>query len=520
MSSKPPEAGPAPPKEFPILVSASEIAEQELYDRHFQPLQVSPDGLTVKRTSSATQEARTSRDSPLASWTGVSGSSGGKLKGSKSARPATYSELVQRNNSLSSELAAAQAELDRATEYLNLQRDGFNLKERELQTQIEALRAQIPSSPPPPAASALDTAELNHLNRSIKAQLSTIHMRKQRELSEQEAKTRAEYTLKICQLEAALADLREENRRLRNEKADRGLNNEQLAELEFLRKECKRLSILLDEKEDIIFQLKAGHELDEEELATLRVRLAMARRDHAGVTQKLELQQQLRAIGASFGEVPPLDSSSLTRNIGSARPLSGVRHGCAAPTPTLRSRSMTGNSRGASGTNRRSELQNPTPVPDWLTPLLGQLRQSDADAPETADMINSPTERRSDPKPAALRAENERLRRALETANSQVRRVQADYQRLLHHSTPIRNLLTEALQEIGRELDMQKGKGAGRPKPASARPSQTISAEERERLVRRLTEHKDVIREAVQALVAEDSMLLVTSRNAKALFGH
>lgn len=96
-----------------------------------------------------------------------------------------------------------------------------------------------------------------------------------------------------------------------------------------MRQECKRLSTVLDAKEDILFNLRTARELDSEELTALRVQLAVAQRDYTNLCRKVELAQEIQRISAQFSDVSALDEAIIgalaSSAPGPARPASAAQ---------------------------------------------------------------------------------------------------------------------------------------------------------------------------------------------------
>lgn len=499
---------------LPDLVTREETLEQEEFDKHYQPIQVTDTGQIIRPG----EPGYTPPESNIGQGTICSRSRSRSRPSTAENRPPTYSELVQRSESLANEVASLTAELTKSREYLAYQRDSFAVRERELRATIAKLEDKVAGENR--VGAHPEIAELGHLRRSIRAQIEAMHHRKRQELAAKEAQTKSEFLMKICQLESNLAELRDENGTLKAENADKGLSRELLAELLFLRQECKRLSTVLDAKEDALFNLRTARELDSEELTALRIQLAISQRDYANLCRKVELAQEIQRVSAQFSDVSALDeavTNALASSVpGPARPLTSG----APPRPSSVSR--------VDAINR---VLHRLAVENHYGPEGGTIKPNMASdtRPVTAKLHKEPEgdirarmfKRRDQIQ--QLEDENRQLKVALRAAMMHARHAREDRLRLATTPAPIRTLVAGCFKDVEHEINelSQNRIPEGYEKSINIDGRHTfqgLNPRDRDAFLLKLYSQRDLLRMASQALLVEESMLLAGKARAKEVF--
>lgn len=496
---------------LPDLVTHEEALEQEEFDKHYQPLQVTSTGHVIRPG----EPGYTPPESAVSKSTAYSRSR--SRPSTAENRPLTYTELVQRSESLAAEVASLTAELARNREYLAYQQDSFTVRERELRATIAKLEEKVAGENR--VGAHPEIAELGHLRRSIRAQIEAMQHRKRQELAARETQTKSEFLMKICQLENNLAELRNENGTLKAENADKGLSRELLAELLFLRQECKRLSTVLDAKEDILFNLRTARELDSEELTALRVQLAVAQRDYTNLCRKVELAQEIQRISAQFSDVSALDEAIIgalaSSAPGPARPASAAQ-----PRPSSVSR-VDAINRVLNRLTAENHYYSADNTVKHSTP--SDIRPATAKPPkEPEGDIRSRMFKRRD-QIQHLEDENRQLKVALRATMMHARHAREDRLRLATTPAPVRTLVAGCFKDVEHEINelSQNRIPEGYEKSINIDGRHTfqgLNPRDRDAFLLKLYGQRDLLRMASQALLVEESMLLAGKTRAQEVF--
>lgn len=496
---------------LPDLVTHEEALEQEEFDKHYQPLQVTSTGHVIRPG----EPGYTPPESAVSKSTAYSRSR--SRPSTAENRPLTYTELVQRSESLAAEVASLTAELARNREYLAYQQDSFTVRERELRATIAKLEEKVAGENR--VGAHPEIAELGHLRRSIRAQIEAMQHRKRQELAARETQTKSEFLMKICQLENNLAELRNENGTLKAENTDKGLSRELLAELLFLRQECKRLSTVLDAKEDILFNLRTARELDSEELTALRVQLAVAQRDYTNLCRKVELAQEIQRISAQFSDVSALDEAIIgalaSSAPGPARPASAAQ-----PRPSSVSR-VDAINRVLNRLTAENHYYSADNTVKHSTP--SDIRPATAKPPkEPEGDIRSRMFKRRD-QIQHLEDENRQLKVALRAAMMHARHACEDRLRLATTPAPVRTLVAGCFKDVEHEINelSQNRIPEGYEKSINIDGRHTfqgLNPRDRDAFLLKLYGQRDLLRMASQALLVEESMLLAGKTRAQEVF--